>query len=121
MERYKDNLRRIVSVIRSAGAKVILIGPGPFNHQQFDDALDHQYFVDRTTHRAREYCEATVDVGKELNVPTVPLWYLIMEDLGWKEGDPIYGLPELPAVNPLNAYLSDGQCDTSGSISRQRN
>ena len=34
-----------------------------------------------------------------------------MEEVGWKEGDPIYGLPELPAVNPLNDYLTDGMCD----------
>lgn len=108
VEKFKDNLRRIVSAAQGAGAKVILVGPGPFNHYQFDDALGHQFVVDRTTHRAREYCDAAVDVGKELNIPTIPLWHLIMEDLGWKEGDPIHGLRELPAVNPLNTYLSDG-------------
>jgi hypothetical protein len=108
VETYKDNLRKIVYAAGSVGAKVVLIGPGPFNHQQFDDALGHQFEVDRTTHRAREYCEATTDVGKELNIPTVPMWHLVMEDLGWKEGDPIHGLPELPAVNPLNDYFTDG-------------
>lgn len=110
VEKYQENLRKIVSAAEKVGAKVILIGPGPFNHQQFDDALGHQFEVDRTTHRAREYCNATVDVGKELGVPTVPMWDLIMEEVGWKEGDPIYGLPELPAVNPLNDYLTDGMC-----------
>lgn len=50
-----------------------------------------------------------MEVGAELKVPTVPLWYLVMEELGWKEGDAIYGLAELPADNPLNEYLSDGQ------------
>ncbi|GAM34405.1 hypothetical protein TCE0_015r01963 [Talaromyces pinophilus] len=108
VEKYQENLRKIVSAAEKVGAKVILIGPGPFNHQQFDDALGHQFEVDRTTHRAREYCNATVDVGKELGVPTVPMWDLIMEEVGWKEGDPIYGLLELPAVNPLNDYLTDG-------------
>ena len=89
---------------------MVLIGPGPFNHHQFNEILGDQLENDRTTHRAREYCNATVDVGKELGVPTVPMWDVIMKDLGWKEGDPIHGLPELPAVNPLNDYFNDGMC-----------
>lgn len=105
---YQDNLRKIVSSAQRVGARVILIGPGPFNHQQFDDAVGRLYEVDRTTSRAREYCDATVDVGKELGIPTLPMWDLVMKEVGWKEGDPIYGLPEIPSVNPLNDYLTDG-------------
>ncbi|KAJ5954053.1 hypothetical protein N7501_008332 [Penicillium viridicatum] len=108
LARYKDNLRQIVATVEQAGAKVVLVGPGPFNHHQFVAANGKDFFCDRTTPRARAYCDAAMEVGVELNVPTVPLWYLVMEELGWKEGDAIYGLAELPADNPLNDYLSDG-------------
>ncbi|OKL55404.1 hypothetical protein UA08_09289 [Talaromyces atroroseus] len=103
----RTTLSRLIARVEQSGAKVVLVGPGPFNHHQFVAANGKEFFCDRTTIRARAYCDAAIEVGKERKVPTVPLWYLIMEELGWKDGDPIYGLEELSAENPLNEYLSD--------------
>ncbi|KAJ8098787.1 SGNH hydrolase-type esterase domain-containing protein [Lipomyces tetrasporus] len=105
--RYKDNLRKIASSAEKAGAKIVIVGPGPYNHHQWVIGREDRA-IERTTLRAREYCDAAIEVAKELNVAMVPLWYLIMADLGWKEGDPVYGLAELPAKNPLTSYLNDG-------------
>ncbi|KAK9430300.1 hypothetical protein V1505DRAFT_400448 [Lipomyces doorenjongii] len=63
---------------------------------------------DKLKKNTRQYCDAAIEVAIELNVAVVPLWYLIMADLGWKGGDPVYGLAELPAENPLTTYLNDG-------------
>lgn len=109
VSRFKDNLRYIVAAARRAGSEVILVGPGPFNHHQFADAVEEGFFIDRTTPRARAYCKAVVELGYELGVPTVPLWDLIMAKVGWKEGDPVFGLRELTATNPLQEYLTDGK------------
>ncbi|KAK9387720.1 SGNH hydrolase-type esterase domain-containing protein [Lipomyces mesembrius] len=105
--RYKDNLRTIVSSADQAGARIVIVGPGPFNHHQWIIGRGDRAF-ERTTLRAREYCDAAIELAKELNVAVVPMWYLIMADLGWKEGDPVYGLAELAAENPLTSYLNDG-------------
>lgn len=106
-------MRYIVGAARRVGSEVLLIGPGPFNHHQFADAMEERFFIDRTTSRARAYCKAVADLGEELSVPTVPLWDLIMAEVGWKEGDPIFGLRELPAPNPLKNYLTDGKSNQS--------
>ncbi|CAI7632958.1 unnamed protein product [Penicillium viridicatum] len=84
LARYKDNLRQIVATVEQAGAKVVLVGPGPFNHHQFVAANGKDFFCDRTTLRARAYCDAAMEIGAELNVPAVPLWYLVMEDWAGK-------------------------------------
>ncbi|KAH8702388.1 SGNH hydrolase-type esterase domain-containing protein [Talaromyces proteolyticus] len=115
LARYKDNLRKMIGASHQVGSRVILVGPAPFNHHQFMDEIEKirdvvgvDWVCDRTTLRAREYCDAAIELGKELNVPTVPLWYLIMAEIGWREGDPIDGLAESPASNELSKYLSDG-------------
>ncbi|KAK9233748.1 SGNH hydrolase-type esterase domain-containing protein [Lipomyces kononenkoae] len=111
IKQYKENLKYIVTASERFGCKVIIVGPGPFNYHQWVkwlEKLPDDIPCDRTTLRAREYCDAAIDVSNELNVPCVPLWYLIMADLDWKEGDPIYGLAESPPSTKLEAYLSDG-------------
>ncbi|KAH8691536.1 SGNH hydrolase-type esterase domain-containing protein [Talaromyces proteolyticus] len=106
--RFKDNLRYIISVGERTGAKIVVVGPGPFNHYQFIDTQGDRFDCDRCTLRARQYCDAAMEVAEECNVAAVPLWDLIMADLGWKEGDLIHGLPDGPAETPLNLYLNDG-------------
>ncbi|KAK9459311.1 SGNH hydrolase-type esterase domain-containing protein [Lipomyces oligophaga] len=107
LETYKANLRYMVAACQASGIKVILIGAGPFNA--------HQWWVarpdtpkDRTTLQAREYCDALVAVARELAVPAVPMWDLVMAKLGWKQGDPVFGLEEEAIYNPLSTILSDG-------------
>ncbi|KAK9450292.1 SGNH hydrolase-type esterase domain-containing protein [Limtongia smithiae] len=106
IEKYKDNLRYITHAAQAADIKVILIGAGPYN--------DHQWTItrpgvnDRTTIRAREYCDAAFDVAKELDIPFVPMWNLIMNDIGYDGTGPLPGLREGSAKNPLTKYLVDG-------------
>ncbi|KKK14881.1 hypothetical protein ARAM_002841 [Aspergillus rambellii] len=106
--RYKENMRQIVQTAQGVGAKVVIVAPGPFNYHQFRSVVEASWLCDRDTRWARGHCDAAIELGKELNVPVVPLWYLIMADAGWKEGDPLYGLEELPAENPLTPYFNDG-------------
>ncbi|KAL2832327.1 SGNH hydrolase-type esterase domain-containing protein [Aspergillus pseudoustus] len=106
--RFKDNIRKIVLSAQGAGAKVLLIGPGPFDHHGFVAVMEEGWVCDRTTLRARMYCDAAVELGSELGVPVVPLWDLIMADLGWKEGYDVYGLAEVPDVGSFDGYFYDG-------------
>ncbi|KAL2812300.1 SGNH hydrolase-type esterase domain-containing protein [Aspergillus granulosus] len=106
--RFKENIRKIVVSAQKAGAKVVIIGPGPFDHHGFVAIMEEGWVCDRTTLRARMYCDAAVELGCELGVPVVPLWGLIMADLGWKEGDDVYGLAEVPDEGRFRRYFYDG-------------
>ncbi|KAK9464684.1 SGNH hydrolase-type esterase domain-containing protein [Lipomyces arxii] len=107
IQRFKQNMHKIYDSATKAGSKVIFIGPGPLNAHVWKIGREDRY-DDRTTLQAREYCDAAISVGKELGAPVIPLWYAMMADLGWKEGDTIYGLLEESEENPLKAYLNDG-------------
>ncbi|KAL3459626.1 SGNH hydrolase-type esterase domain-containing protein [Aspergillus heterothallicus] len=106
--RFKENIRKIVLSAQDAGAKVILIGPGPFDYHGFMKAVEEGWVCDRTTLRARAYCDATVEVGAEVGVPVVRLWDLIMADMGWKEGELVFGLEEIPDEGRFEGYFYDG-------------
>ncbi|KAK7206299.1 SGNH hydrolase-type esterase domain-containing protein [Myxozyma melibiosi] len=107
LETYVANMRYIAEKCKAADIKVVFIGAGPFNaHQWWPTRPGNPH--NRTTIQAREYCDALVALGKEIGVPTVPMWDLLMEAVGWKEGDPLYGLEELSAENPLTEYFVDG-------------
>jgi hypothetical protein len=107
--RYKENIRKIIYAAQTAGAKVVIIGPGPFNHHQFVAVMEKGWLCDRTTLRARMYCNAAAELGTEFGVPVVPLWELVMADLGWVEGNPVFGLEEVEGAGGLEEYLSDGK------------
>ncbi|KAK9480122.1 SGNH hydrolase-type esterase domain-containing protein [Lipomyces japonicus] len=106
--RYRDNLRNIIKTATDAGIKVVLIGPGPYNFHQWRLTHTDEVSNQRSTIITREYTDAASEVAAETGVPFVPLWYLIMEKLGWKKGDLEYGLKEGDAKNPLSSYLTDG-------------
>ncbi|KAL4863947.1 hypothetical protein BDV12DRAFT_201590 [Aspergillus spectabilis] len=108
LPRFKENTRGIILDAQEAGIKVVLIGPGPFNHHQFISVMEEGWVCDRTTLRARAYCDAAVELGRELGIPVVQLWYIIMADMGWKGGDPVYGLEEVPDQGRLGEYFNDG-------------
>ncbi|KAL4876178.1 SGNH hydrolase-type esterase domain-containing protein [Aspergillus karnatakaensis] len=106
--RFRENTQGIVRAAQDAGIKVVLIGPGPFDHHQFITVMEEGWVCDRTTLRARAYCDAAVELGQELRIPIVPLWYLIMSELGWKDGEPVYGLEEIPDKGYFKEYFNDG-------------
>ncbi|KAL3479610.1 SGNH hydrolase-type esterase domain-containing protein [Aspergillus californicus] len=107
IERYKSNMTRMVLAAQETGARVIIIGPGPFDYYPFVAQME-EWVCDRTTVSARKYCDAASRLGTELGVPVVPMWDLIMGDLGWTDGDPVPGLEGVEGENGLERYLSDG-------------
>lgn len=104
---YTANMRYIANSCKAADIKVVFIGAGPFNaHQWWITRPENPH--NRTTIQARTYCDAAISLAKELEIPCVPMWYLIMEAIGWKEGDPLTGLEELDPDESLAAYFTDG-------------
>ncbi|KAF2105940.1 SGNH hydrolase-type esterase domain-containing protein [Lophiotrema nucula] len=100
LEEYKDNLKKIVThpLVTAHNPRVILVAPPPVNEHLFEP-------VNRVATGTRQYAEAVVELGKELDVPVVNLWNAFMAKTGWeaekwKIGDPIPG--------SLNAAPNDG-------------
>ena len=58
---------------------------------------------------AKEYAEATLEVGKELGIPVVDAWGLCMERAGWKAGEELIGTIESGRHAVLETLLYDGK------------
>ncbi|KAK9476035.1 SGNH hydrolase-type esterase domain-containing protein [Lipomyces japonicus] len=105
---YQDNLRKIINAAHDSDIKTIIIGPGPYNYHQWRHHDTEEDALLRSTLLARDYCDAAGKIANETGAAFIPLWYLIMERLGWKTGDAEFGLKDGHSVNPLAAYLTDG-------------
>ncbi|KAK9453146.1 esterase [Dipodascopsis uninucleata] len=108
VETVKSNIKTIADKAKAKGIKLILIGPGPYNHHQWVNSRNLEVARQRTTFQARKYCDAIGEVAKEEGLPFIPMWYLIMQAAGWKEGDTVFGLESESAENPLLDFLTDG-------------
>lgn len=96
----------MVKLARSASVPVILVGPAPLNWPQLHDT--GYPANNRNTHQHRSFNDAVVALGSTISVPTVGLWDLIMQDVGWKEGEEIVG-DENCGRRDLDVYFSDGE------------
>lgn len=108
LDRYKDNLQEMVKIAESKNVKVILVGPG-----LHDEYLWPEKPNTRNTLRNLEYGNAVKEVASQVGVPFIDLWHGMLEDMGWKEGEPIIGqLPESSQdperLKKCHEYLPDG-------------
>lgn len=64
--------------------------------------------VSRKAFHAKQYAEATKEVGKELDVPVVDVWSAFMAKTEWKEGEKLPGQVEDGKSDILEGLLYDG-------------
>lgn len=93
---YKENLKQLVSGIRSAGVtRIVLITPPPVYepgrlvHQQQIAIRDNKPDAnvqdpDRTNSTTGQYAQAAKQVAAELQVPAIDLWTAMTSEEGWE-------------------------------------
>lgn len=108
LPRFKDNLRAIGLAAKEAGIPVVMVGPAPFSVNAWA-AVRPEQADERSTQRHREYCDAVVEVGAELGVPVVGLWYEIMAEIGWRESEQtLESETKMKTSGLLEQYFWDG-------------
>ncbi|KAF9907415.1 hypothetical protein EC991_010976 [Linnemannia zychae] len=105
---YKENLRAIVNTIRfpdspnySPDTQIILVTPAPVHTEMWGASLAAVNLpLDRSNNVTQEYAHACVEVGVELHVPVVNLWF----DIDCQ----VQGTCDLHESNLLQDYVMDG-------------
>ncbi|KAF9207159.1 hypothetical protein BGZ49_001077 [Haplosporangium sp. Z 27] len=83
LEAYKENLRSLISSIRypespnySPDTQVILVTPAPVHDTMWEASLAGvNKTLDRSNSVTKEYADACVQVGEELQLPVVNIWH----------------------------------------------
>lgn len=86
---YQQNLREMINTALEYDIKVILIGPGPhdeINYPQNVPTIDPDT---RLNSRNLEYSNAAKAIAEEFRIPFIDLFHVMMESIGWKDGDSI--------------------------------
>ncbi|KAI1314885.1 hypothetical protein EDD11_001608 [Mortierella claussenii] len=108
LDAYKDNLRSLISTIRypesphySPDTQVILTTPAPVHDTMWEASVTGiSRPVDHSNNVTKDYADACVEVGQELNVPVVNIWSEIMCQ--------VEGTCPLHESDQLEDYLMDG-------------
>ncbi|OBZ84249.1 Isoamyl acetate-hydrolyzing esterase 1 [Choanephora cucurbitarum] len=87
LDRYKTNLKTMIDLVKDPASdfynpkmRLILITPPPVNEVQWvEHCKERGEELNRFNHLAQEYAECVVGLGKEVQVPVVNLWSIIMD------------------------------------------
>ncbi|MCJ1392658.1 hypothetical protein MMC18_005528 [Xylographa bjoerkii] len=114
LDHFKQNLRDIVKndSVRGHQPSTILITPPPVDEYGLEAAglLNGTTEVSRTADHTKKYADACVEVGREMKVPVLDLWSVLMIRAGWKQGDSaLPGSKAEPKSAVLAEMLSDGE------------
>lgn len=113
LNQYSSNLRRIInhSAFEAHNTKFILITPAPICEYdtQASDATLGKHYIQRLAANTKLYADATLEIGKELGVPTVDLWEAFIEYVGgWGDGNPLPGSRKIPKNEKFTELFRDG-------------
>ncbi|KAF9348642.1 hypothetical protein BGX26_012972 [Mortierella sp. AD094] len=108
LEAYKENLRSLISSIRypespnySPDTQVILVTPAPVHDTMWEASLTAvNKTLDRSNSVTKEYADACVQVGDELQLPVVNIWHDIQCQ--------VEGTCQLHESDKLEDYFMDG-------------
>lgn len=115
LQEYKQNLRSLITheTIEAHQPRIILITPGPVD--------EYQFFVrQRTAEHTKLYADACREIGKELGVPVLDLWSVLMAEAGWREGEPLPGSIKTERNKVLGELLHDGMRTLHGYMTSQK-
>ncbi|OLL23905.1 GDSL esterase/lipase [Neolecta irregularis DAH-3] len=112
-DRFQDNLSYMVNYKalheHNPNIRILLVGPPPIcAHRSGDKDKENGRLPRRTAQRTREYAIAAKDAAQKLGVPYVDLWTTFMQEICWKEGDPLIGDLTEPRSKHLGELLPDG-------------
>ncbi|KAF9103901.1 hypothetical protein BGX27_010318 [Mortierella sp. AM989] len=108
LEAYKDNLRSLITSIRfpespnySPDTQVVLVTPAPVHDTMWEASLTAvNKTLDRSNSVTKEYADACVQVGNELGLPVVNIWFDIQCQ--------VEGTCQLHESDQLEDYFMDG-------------
>ena len=111
---FTSNLIKIIThpAVKAHNARLIIITPPPINEYQtwITDQAKGYTVARRTAGRTKSYADAAREVGKDLNIPVLDMWMLVMLKAGWTPGDePMPGSRLLPENPVLMELLRDGK------------
>lgn len=91
----------------SASTKIILVTPPPVDEYQLEDINPE---IQRTAEHTRKYVDACLQLSKDMAIPCLDLWSIMMKKAGWegKEGEELVGCKKRERSKVLNDLLSDG-------------
>lgn len=74
--------------------------------------------LNRSNEVTKQYADVSREVAseakeKDVDVACLDLWTALMNEAGWKEGDPLVGAMDLPENDTLRGLIHDGNCDTA--------
>lgn len=132
--KYKENLKRIVSVIHQecdGNVKIVIIGPPPIHHEARLRYQVERYGekatgkLERTCELAGEYSNAAKDIADELGLPFLNLWKNMLDQENWqsflsdglhlsREGNKFVGKKLLEVISVNFPGLSVAGCKITG-------
>ncbi|KAJ1915553.1 isoamyl acetate-hydrolyzing esterase [Mycoemilia scoparia] len=89
---YLKNMEAMVNMVRDPKSefyhpdtRILFIAPGPVHvgmwNRQVGSTGQLDLIDSRDNNYVKQYCQALVDLGKKLNIPTVDSWNLIMDQI----------------------------------------
>lgn len=113
INQFKANLKSIINhpLVRAQSPNIILLTQPPLEETVLWQTMligDWGGVCRKATH-AKQYSEATKEVGKELNIPVADVWSAFMAKTGWKEGERLPGQVEDGKNDVLEGLLYDGE------------
>lgn len=117
LDEYKSNLEKIIKhpLIVAHNPRIILIAPPPINEHLWwpRDQSNGYTSISRLASTTKQYADAVIQLGSELNVPVVNLWKAFMDKTkfdmaAWKIGEALPGAASIPQNDVLVELMYDG-------------
>ena len=114
LDEYKQNLKDIIlyTCVGHHPPSIILINPPPVDEYGLEAAglLNGTTEVSRTADHTKQYADACVEISREMKIPVLNLWSVMMTRAGWQHSDgPLPGSKAEPRNAVLGEMLSDGE------------
>jgi lysophospholipase L1-like esterase len=113
LDEFMENIRAMAThpdVRGHEGVRMVLITPPPVDERKC--ILNEPDGVQSSNRRAavtKEYAQGVVSVGKELHVPVLDIWSIMIQRAGGSPTDPEpTGSIDMPANETLQEFLHDG-------------
>ncbi|KAF2456443.1 GDSL Lipase/Acylhydrolase family protein [Lineolata rhizophorae] len=108
---YRENLKTICThpAVEAHKPRIVVMIPPPVDEYalaQWDGSSDGH--PTRSAERTKEFARAAREAARELQLPILDVWSLLMSRTGWKEGQPLPGSKDNPKVTLLDEFLYDG-------------
>ncbi|KAK2604009.1 hypothetical protein QQS21_003845 [Conoideocrella luteorostrata] len=112
LDEYRDNLSKIIThpSLKPHQPRLILITPPPLEERLMaqrviDSGLEPMVWTNAQT---KTYADAVLDVAKDLDIPSLDLFTILLKKAGWKIGQPFPGAADQPVNELMRRLVIDG-------------